>query len=63
MFVSCSDDETIKVWGVSTKVKVEMIYTSGKVYKENVIKIDVKNEEQKKEDEGGSNRRTRSNRS
>lgn len=53
MFISCSDDETVKIWGVSQKLKVEVFNQSGKAYKDNVIKFDVKNEneERKEEDE------------
>jgi len=25
LFVSCSDDETIKIWGVASNVKVEVV--------------------------------------
>ena len=38
MFVSCSDDETIKFWGVKDKIKIE------EVPAQDVKKIDVKNE-------------------
>ena len=40
MFASCSDDETVKIWGVSDKIKIEIINST------NVVKkFDVKNEE------------------
>lgn len=38
IFVSCSDDETIKIWGVKDKIKIEEVTSS------DVKKIDVKNE-------------------
>jgi WD40 repeat protein len=65
LFVSCSDDETVKIWGVGTKIKIEVVNMSGKLYKENVVKYDVKNEneENKGDEEGASGRRSRSNRS
>lgn len=40
VFVSCSDDETIKLWGVKDKIKIE----ETNVPMNEVKKIDVKNE-------------------
>ena len=39
MFASCSDDETVKIWGVSDKIKLEVSNST------NFVKFDVKNEE------------------
>jgi hypothetical protein len=39
MFASCSDDETVKIWGVSEKIKIEVSNSP------NFVKYDVKNEE------------------
>ena len=39
MFASCSDDETVKIWGVGDKIKLELINST--TYK----KFDVKNED------------------
>lgn len=63
LFISCSDDETVKVWGVGSKVKIEVLNQAGKSYKDNVTRYDVKNEieEAKNDEEAGSGRRTRSN--
>lgn len=47
MFVSCSDDETVKIWGVKDKIKLEIAQqslTGGS--RDGVIKVDVKAEEQ-----------------
>lgn len=63
LFISCSDDETVKIWGVGSKVKIEVLNQTGKSYKDNVVRCDVKNdsEEAKNEEDGGSGRRTRPN--
>jgi hypothetical protein len=39
MFASCSDDETVKIWGVYDKIKIEVTNSP------NFQKFDVKNEE------------------
>ena len=39
MFASCSDDETVKIWGVQDKIKIEVLNST------NYKKFDVKNEE------------------
>lgn len=49
LFLSCSDDETVKIWGVNDKIKIEMVPIGQQNYK----KIDVKNEEvEASEDQG-----------
>lgn len=46
MFISCSDDETLKIWGVKDKIKIEVVHQSlQNSSKDGVIKIDVKAEE------------------
>lgn len=39
MFASCSDDETVKIWGVQDKIKLELINSTS------FKKYDVKNED------------------
>lgn len=41
MFISCSDDETVKIWGVKDKIKIEM---NNQNSKDIVKKVDVRNE-------------------
>lgn len=46
MFISCSDDETVKIWGVKDKIKIDVVHQSlSNSSKDGVIKIDVKAEE------------------
>lgn len=46
MFISCSDDETVKIWGVKDKIKIDVAHQSlTNSSKDGVIKIDVKAEE------------------
>ena len=42
MFISCSDDETVKIWGVKEKVKVDLVQQSiANNSKDGVKKIDL----------------------
>ena len=69
MFISCSDDETIKVWGVQSKVRVEIMAPINIRKKDGVKKFDIKNEDKKEEEvkvgeeRDRSERRSRSSRS
>lgn len=49
LFISCSDDETVKIWGVNSKVKIELV--SLPKGKDGVKHIDIKNEEENKGEE------------
>lgn len=49
LLISCSDDESIKIWGVPSKAKVEVVNQTGKAGKESIKRINVKLEEQKGE--------------
>lgn len=43
--MSCSDDETVKIWAVKDKVRVDVDQNSiSDSHKNDVIRIDVKNE-------------------
>lgn len=56
MFISCSDDETVKIWGVKDKIKLEIAQqslTGGS--RDGVIKVDVKAEEQSRGRDGHGN--------
>jgi WD40 repeat protein len=45
MFISCSDDETVKIWGVKDRIKIEVNSQSlQNNSKDGVKKIDVRNE-------------------
>ena len=47
LFISCSDDETIKIWGVKDKIRVEVPYNTQKESKKDknkVVRINVTNE-------------------
>jgi len=60
MFASCSDDETVKIWGVSDKIKIEISNST------NFKKFDVKNEEDDpltEQTTSQNNRRSRQSRS
>ena len=46
MFISCSDDETVKIWGVKDKIKIDVVHQSlANNHKDGVKRVDVKNEE------------------
>jgi len=60
MFISCSDDETIKIWGVKNKIKLELVLSSlANNNKDKVKKVDVRNEESKNNDIGEAPNRRR----
>ena len=45
LFISCSDDETIKLWGVKDKIRIEVINFNDKSKdKDKLVTIDVTNE-------------------
>ena len=47
LFISCSDDETIKIWGVKDKIRIEVPSLKDKSKdkeKDKLVKIDVTNE-------------------
>ena len=47
LFISCSDDETIKIWGVKDKIRIEVPCTTQKESKKDknkVIRVNVTNE-------------------
>lgn len=61
IIMSCSDDETVKLWGVNSKVKIDIAQPS---LNYNCRKFDVRNEEKDEAaDQAVSNRRSRSSRS
>lgn len=43
LFISCSDDETVKIWGVKDKIKIEYMGENDGM-QQSYKKIDVKNE-------------------
>ena len=61
MFISCSDDETIKIWGVKNKIKLELVTSSlANNTKDKVKKIDVRHEDQREDNAEVPNRVRRS---
>lgn len=47
LFISCSDDETIKLWGVKDKIRIEVVNFNDKSKdkdKDKLVTIDVTNE-------------------
>ena len=69
LFISCSDDETIKLWGVKDRIKIDVVFSSvSGGSKDGVKKINVKNEKldvkrtgEEEKEEGRSRMRDRSN--
>jgi hypothetical protein len=46
LFISCSDDETVKIWGVQSQAKVEVVQLKDK---SQLRRLDIKNEVQEEQ--------------